>query len=287
MKISGKTRVCCIIGEPIEHTMSPMMHNAAFDSMGLDYVYIPFRVSREDLGRAVHGMRSLNVIGMNVTLPHKIAVIPFLDEIDPLAQKIGAVNTITNEDGILTGYNTDATGFLRALIAEKIEPKGKNICILGAGGAARAIAFILADRGANLTILNRHHDSAKKLSDRILQHFRRKVVALELNRENMKTFVKEVDILVNTTSVGMSPGVGETPVPLTLLRRESVIFDIIYNPLKTRLLSEGEKRGAKIISGVEMLVWQGVAAFELWTGEKAPVKTMREAAVEALKNDEN
>ncbi len=185
----------------------------------MDYVYVPFKVKKEELGQAIQGMRALNICGLNVTIPHKIAVIPFLDEIDPLAEKIGAVNTIVNEDGILKGYNTDASGFLRALTAEKIEPKGKNICILGAGGAARAIAFILADRGANLTILNRHPDSAKELAGRIFQYFRREVDALELNKENLKTALKGADILVNTTSVGMTPDTEETPVPLTLLSR--------------------------------------------------------------------
>lgn len=216
MNISGKTRICGIIGDPIEHTMSPKMQNAAFMDAGLDYVYVPFNVKREDLSRAIQGMRALNICGLNVTIPHKVAVIPSLDEIDSLAQKIGAVNAIKNEDGLLTGYNTDASGFLRALTAEKIEPKGKNVCILGAGGAARAIVFALADRGARLTILNRHPDTAKKLSGRILQYFRQEVSALELSRENLKTVLKSADLLVNTTSVGMSPDIEKSPGPFNV-----------------------------------------------------------------------
>lgn len=263
------------------------MHNAAFQKAGLDYVYVPFRVRTEDLNLAIHAMRALNIHGLSVTIPHKVAVMRFLDEIDPLAQKIGAINTISNEQGLLTGYNTDASGFLSALTAEKIDPKGKNVCIVGAGGAARAIAFSLADRGARLTILNRHLDSAKELSARILKYFRQDVHALELNRENLKTVLREIDLLVNTTSVGMSPDFDETPVPLALLNRKLIIVDIIYNPLKTRLLEGAEKRGARVISGVEMLVWQGAAAFELWTGVKAPVETMREAALKALKSYED
>src|SRR4030042_289622 len=156
--VSGKTVICGVIGDPIEHTMSPVMHNAAFRELGLDYVYVPFRVRREQLDRAIEGMRALNIRGLNVTIPHKVAVIPLLDELDPLAEKIGAVNTITNDDGILTGSTTDATGFLQALLEEGIQPEGENIAILGAGGAAKGIAFILAERGANLTILNRHLD---------------------------------------------------------------------------------------------------------------------------------
>ncbi|GAI80789.1 unnamed protein product [marine sediment metagenome] len=150
--ISGRTRICGIIGDPIEHSMSPVMHNAAFKNEGVDYVYLPFRVKKEELGKAIEGMRALNIRGLNITIPHKVAVIQFLDELDPLADKIGAVNTIVNNDGVLTGYNTDATGFLQALLERGIEPRGKSVVILGAGGASRAISFILAERGSSLVI---------------------------------------------------------------------------------------------------------------------------------------
>ena len=141
--ISGKTKLCGVIGDPIEHTMSPVMQNAAFERMGLDYWYVPFRVKKEELGKAIDGMRALNIKGLNVTIPHKVAVIPFLDKLDPLAEKIGAINTIVNDDGTLTGYNTDAAGFLQTLLESGIEPRGKNVVILGAGGASRGISFIL------------------------------------------------------------------------------------------------------------------------------------------------
>ena len=140
-EISGKTKICALIGDPIEHTMSPAMHNAAFKELGIDYVYLPFRVEREKLGKAIEGMRALNIRGLNVTIPHKVATIPFLDRLDPLVQNVGAVNTIVNDDGVLTGYNTDATGALQTLLEAGIEPEGKNIVILGAGGASRAISF--------------------------------------------------------------------------------------------------------------------------------------------------
>ncbi len=285
--ISGKTRICGIIGDPIEHTVSPQMHNAAFQCSGLDYVYVPFKVKKEDLSTAIHAMKALNIRGLSVTIPHKVGVMRFLDEVEPLAQKIGAVNTICNEDGVLSGYNTDAAGFLRALNAEKIDVKGSNVCILGAGGAARAVAFSLADRGARLTILNRHLDSARDLADRVLKFFRQDARALELNQANLKSILKGADLLVNTTSVGMSPDFDKAPVPSRLLNRTVIVFDIIYNPLKTRLLELAEKRGARIISGVEMLVWQGAAAFELWTGAEAPVGTMRAATLKALESRED
>jgi shikimate dehydrogenase len=158
MNITGKTRICGLIGDPVEHTMSPAMHNAAFAELGLDFAYLPFRVRPVDLAAAVGGLRALNAIGFNVTIPHKVAVIPLLDELDSLAEKIGAVNTVVNDSGVLKGYNTDASGFLQALLDHDIEPRDKNIVLLGAGGAARAIAYILADRGARLTILNRKEE---------------------------------------------------------------------------------------------------------------------------------
>jgi len=282
--ISGKTRICGVIGDPIEHTMSPAMHNAAFREKGIDYLYVPFRVKREELGKAIEGMRALNMKGLNVTIPHKVAVIPFLDKLDPLAEKIGAVNTIVNEDGALKGYNTDATGFLQALLEGGVDPQEKNVLVLGAGGASRAISLILADRGAHLTILNRllELDWAKELAGRISQFFNREVEALELNRENLTRTLKKTDILVNATSVGMTPDIEQTPVDSDLLTPEITVFDIVYNPIKTRLLREAEAAGAKTISGVEMLVWQGALAFENWTGLEAPIDLMRKETIRLL-----
>jgi shikimate dehydrogenase len=280
----GTSRICGIIGDPIEHSMSPAMHNAAFDKLGLNYLYVPFRVKREELDKAIAGVRALNIRGLNVTIPHKVTVIPFLDELDPLAQKIGAVNTIVNDDGVLTGYNTDATGFLQTLLERGVEPRGKNMVILGAGGASRAISFIIAERGAQLVILNRllELDWAEELASRISQVFKKEVKALELNGKNLAKVLDKADILVNATSVGMSPNIDETPVSPDLIRPSLTVFDIVYNPIKTRLLREAEAAGAKTISGVDMLVWQGALAFELWTGAKAPVKLMRETAIKGL-----
>jgi len=282
--ISGESRICGVIGDPIEHSMSPAMHNAAFEKIGLNYLYVPFRVKKEGLGKAIAGMRALNIRGLNVTIPHKVTVIPFLDELDPLAQRIGAVNTIVNDDGALTGYNTDATGFLQALLERRIEPRGKNVVVLGAGGASRAISFILAERGAHLVILNRllELDWAEELASRISQVFKKEVKALELNGENLAKVLEKADILVNATSVGMSPNIDETPVSPNLLKPSLIVFDIVYNPIKTRLLREAKAAGAETISGVDMLVWQGALAFELWTGVKAPVKLMKEAAIKGL-----
>ena len=286
---SGKTKICGIIGDPIEHTMSPVMHNAAFKNKGVDYVYLPFRVKKEELGRAIEGMRALNIRGLNITIPHKVAVIQFLDELDPLADKIGAVNTIVNDDGVLKGYNTDATGFLQALLERKIEPKEKSVVILGAGGASRAISFILAERCAHIVILNRllELDWATELASRISQIFTKEVEALELNKENLSRVLGKADILVNATSVGMSPDINETPVNSDLLRPNLVVYDIVYNPIKTRLQREAEVAGATVISGLDMLVWQGALAFEKWTGQKAPVNLMKEEVIKLLGKNGN
>ncbi|MFC1861669.1 shikimate dehydrogenase [Chloroflexota bacterium] len=287
--VSGKTNICGIIGDPVEHTMSPVMHNAAFREMGIDYLYLPFRVKKEELDKAIEGMRALNIKGLNVTIPHKVAVLRFLDKLDHLAEQIGAVNTIVNDNGVLIGYNTDASGFIQALLEKGIEPRSKNVVILGAGGASRAISFSLADKGVNLVILNRslELDWAEELAGRISQTFSKEVAALELNRENLARALEKANILVNATSVGMSPNTDATPVTPDLLRPNLIVVDIIYNPIKTRLLREAEAIGAKAINGVDMLIWQGAIAFEKWTGCKAPVKLMKEEIIRILKEDEN
>ena len=283
--ISAKTRICGLIGDPVEHSVSPVMHNAAFSSLGLDYIYLPFRVEKGQLAKAIDGVRALNIGGLNVTIPHKVAVIPLLDELETLAERIGAVNTIVNDNGHLKGYNTDASGFVKALLERGIEPQGKKIVILGAGGASRAISFTLAERDADLAILNRQLeiDWAVELASSISRFLGKEIKALELNEQNLSAVLKDADILVNATSVGMSPNSDETPVPAKLLKAGLVVFDIVYNPIKTRLLTEAEVAGAETIDGLDMLVWQGALAFEMWTGVKAPVGIMKAEAIKVLK----
>ncbi|UCH42308.1 MAG: shikimate dehydrogenase [Dehalococcoidales bacterium] len=284
MVVSGKTKVCGLIGDPVEHTMSPVIQNAAFRELGLDYVYLPFPVKKEELGKAIAGMRALNIRGLNVTIPHKVDVLRFLDKLDPLAEKIGAVNTIVNDDGFLTGYNTDAAGWLQAMLARGCDPANKKVVVLGAGGASRAISFIMAERGAYLVILNRRLELewAEELAGRISTTFSRETRALELNRVNLIETLEKADILVNATSVGMSPDTDQTPVDSDLLRLDLIVSDIVYNPVKTRLLREAEAAGAKTAGGLEMLVWQGALAFQHWTGQEAPIELMREEATGLL-----
>jgi shikimate dehydrogenase len=286
--ISGKTIICGIIGDPIEHTMSPAMHNTAFQTLGLDYTYVPFRVRSLELKKAIEGIRGLNLRGLNVTIPHKVAVMQFLDRIDPLAEKIGAVNTIVNDDGILSGYNTDATGFLQTLHDKAVESENKKVLLLGAGGAARAIGNVLAGEKARVTILNRRQELswAEDLAHLLTRHYGAKVNAGELTPENLQKAMEGVDIVVNATSLGMSPDDDQTPVPADLLGASLTVFDVVYNPYETKLLREAKAAGAKTISGLEMLVRQGAVAFEKWTGIKAPVDVMRQSALDLLQKNE-
>jgi shikimate dehydrogenase len=280
--ITGKTKICALIGDPVEHSMSPVMHNAAFKKLGLDYAYLAFRVSPPELGKAVAGLRALNAVGFNVTIPHKVSVIPFLDGLDPLAEKIGAVNTVVNTGGELRGYNTDAEGFLQALKEHGIKPKGKKIVVVGAGGAARAIAYILAGKGADITIANRRQelDWAENIAETIAADLKKPVAVYDL--EDLGKAIEGADVLVNATSVGMSPNFNDSPVPEKLLKRIPAVFDIVYNPLETQLIKQAKAAGAAVVSGVDMLAWQGAMAFEKWTGRKAPVALMRQEAVKVL-----
>jgi shikimate dehydrogenase len=284
MQLSGKTGVCALIGDPIEHTMSPAMHNAAFNELGLDYVYLAFRVRQEGLGEAVAGLRALNVRGFNVTIPHKVNVIPLLDGLEPVAEKIGAVNTVVNDGGRLLGSNTDAAGFLRAALEAGIAPKDAKVVVLGAGGASRAVSYVLAEQGADLTILNRLQelDWAEDIARLIEDVLGRRVRVLELRDELLAGALAGADVLVNATSVGMSPGGDASLVPARLLRGDMTVFDVVYNPIETRLLKEAAAAGARTVSGIDMLAWQGALAFEAWTGREAQVGLMRRVAIAAL-----
>lgn len=287
--ITATTRLCGVIGDPVCHTLSPTMHNAAMTSLGLDYVYMAFHVKSAGLGAVIQGMKALGMAGLNVTVPHKVAVVQFLDEIDPVARGIGAVNTIVNDNGKLKGYNTDAGGFLQALLAAGFDPQGKKVVLLGAGGAARAIGFALAQSGARLTILNRKEelDWAVSLAQGLSLLENREVKAFELNTDNLRTALPRAGLLVNATSVGMNPDASETPVPAELLRQDLTVFDVVYSPLETRLLRDARQQGCNAISGLEMLVRQGALAFELWTGRAAPLDVMRQAALSALKQSKD
>ena len=271
-----------VIGDPIEHSLSPQMHNAAFKKLGLNCIYLPFRVTQRNLKSAMMGMRALNIRGFNVVLPHKTAIIKFLDEVDEAAQEVGAVNTILNDEGRLIGYNTDGLGAVRALEEQNEDPSDKRIVLIGAGGAGRAIAFTLARRARSMFILNRTQRRAVKLAKDIERKLGKKILVRSLTRDSLLRTLQDADILVNATLVGMYPRTEQTVATREVLHSGMVVFDIVYNPVKTLLLSEAEAAGARTITGVGMLVHQGAEAFKIWTGHSPSVKVMRRAVMKEL-----
>ena len=282
MTISGKTRVCGVIGDPIEHTLSPIMHNAAFQSLGLDYVFLAFKVKPPQVEAAVNGMRALNIRGLNVTMPHKTTVIDHLDRVDLSAQIVKSVNTILNKESLLFGFNTDGVGALKALRESGVEPKGRKVLLLGAGGAARAIAYTLSKEADELAILNRTCKDAQNLAKLLEKTANKKIVSGSLSPGEIQNSIQDSDILINATSIGMKPKAEESPVPLKLLSPNLAVMDIVYNPLETKLVKDAKSVGAKVVSGVEMLIYQGAASFEIWTGKSAPVEVMRKEALTHL-----
>jgi shikimate dehydrogenase len=283
MVISGKTKVCAVIGDPVDHSLSPLIQNSAFNELGLDFVYLAFTITEKELGTAISGVRTMRFKGLNVTMPHKTAVIKYLDQMDATAKDIGAVNTILCNKGRLIGYNTDGKGLIFALKENDIFPENKKLVLLGAGGAGKAIAYQLAQDAGELVILNRTPKKAEKLAELLSKKFNKKVKGQALSSSILKKELELADVLINSTSVGMRPNVELSPVPSDLLRSDLFVMDIIYNPLKTKLLKDANSIGAKVISGLEMLIHQGAIAFEIWTNCIAPVEIMRKAALNQLK----
>lgn len=279
-RITAKTKICIIIGDPVEHSLSPKMHNAAYKTLKIDdqFVFIAAKVKVEDVGKVADAVRVMGIRGLTCTVPHKIEILKYLDEIDPIAKKIGAVNTVVNEDGKLIGYNTDWMGtaipLMRAMNEDlKVQNfeapflKGKKVALIGAGGAARAMAYAVVEKGGDLKIFNRTIENAQKLASEL----EAKAGSLDEIAE-----VENYDILINSTTLGMGELVNETPVADKYLRKGQIVFDAVYNPLKTRLISEAAKKGASVINGLEMLLYQGMAQFELYTGQSAPDAIMRQ-----------
>jgi len=274
MEINGKTKITGIFGNPIDHTLSPAMHNSAFHALDLDICYVPFRVAPDKLAAAVESIRSLNMLGVNITVPHKENVLPLLNRIDEEASFIGAVNTVTNKEGFLTGYNTDGRGFISSLKDEDIEIEQKNIIMIGTGGAARAVSYYLSEKASKLSLFDIDARKAERLvSD--LNRIRHNIVLLD-----SVDSIGDADIIINATPLGMKP---DDPLPVNpdLLSSRMVVCDLVYK--KTRLLQEAEKRSARTVNGSGMLLWQGVLAFELWTGIRPPVDVMRKALMSRIR----
>jgi shikimate dehydrogenase len=274
--ISAKTKICGIFGFPVEHSLSPLMHNAAFKKLGLDYTYLAFNVAPEDLAVAVKSVRALNLAGVNVTIPHKEAVIPFLDELSPEAKDIGAVNTIVPAGCRLIGDNTDGRGFIKSLVEEnKTDPRNKKVVLLGAGGAGRAIGVSLVKNGIKkLWLYDVMSEKLGKLALDLSALSKGRIVESISSRQLLEA-VTEADILINATPVGMKEN-DPCVIDPAGLHEKLFVYDIVYNR-QTKLLKEAKRRKIRTANGLGMLICQGAIAFELWTGKKAPVGIMKQA----------
>lgn len=274
MEINGKTKLIGVVGWPIEHSLSPRMHNAAFAAAGLDYVYLPLPVQPDKLKDAAAGLKSLGFVGVNVTIPHKVAIMQYLDHIDRSAQMVGAVNTIVMQDGTASGYNTDAEGFIRSLQAHNITCAGKKAVLLGAGGAARAIICGLIDHAIDKIVIGAR--DARK-ADGLAGLFRDycNIYAYDWQQESFTRETENCDLLIHCTPLGMFPNIAaEPPVNWLRVNHGAVVCDLIYNPPRTRFLEQAALRNHIIINGKGMLVEQGAVAFQLWTGQSAPREIM-------------
>ena len=298
--VDGKTKILGVIGDPIEHTFSPVMHNAGLDALNLNYIYLPFHVKPDRLNECIEGAKSFGIQGLNVTIPHKTNVMKHLDEIDQVASMIGAVNTIqfnfdennessnqNNETSVTTkGFNTDGYGCVRA-IKEKTSINNKKVTITGAGGAARAVAFQIASSGIDeLSILNRNFAKAESLANDLESNLSEAGIDITVNGceiENLKRELDSSDIFIDTTPIGMYPNVDDKPIASAdMLHEELVVNDIVYTPMETSLIKEALKANAEVVYGYKMLLYQGIRSFEIWLGREAPVDVMEKALLDVL-----
>ncbi len=280
--ISPQTKVLCVIGYPIEHSMSPIMHNTAIRELNLNYIYLAFNIFPGNLNLAVDGIRTFDFKGINVTLPFKQKIIKYLDEVDPVAQEIGAVNTIKNDEGYLNSRNTDAEGAMKTLLNAGYKVSGKNILLLGAGGAARALTFIMARDSNNIVIANRTEKRSDLLANEIKKKFGINIEGKNNSIRVLKEESKKADILINTTPVGMYPNINKSPIPAEFLHEDLLVFDIVYNPLKTKLIKDATEKGCSTLGGLDMLVNQGALSFEWWTNKKPNIDLMKNKIIEVL-----
>lgn len=269
--INGKTKIIGIIGDPIEHTLSPIIHNSAFREMGLNYCYVPFHVRKERLKEAIYGIKALNIKGLNITIPHKEEVLKYLDKISDEARYIGAVNTIINEDGLLIGFNTDTFGFIMSLKEENVKIKNRQFLVIGAGGASKAVLYGILKEGGDIFLFNRTISKAFKIKDDF-----KALGEIKIVEKIEKTLLDTVQIIVNTTSLGLKP---DDPMPIepSFLNENHTFCDIVYP--ETPLMIEARKIGCKVIGGLGMLLWQAAKAFEIWTGYEAPIEVMKKSLI--------
>ncbi|WP_028544883.1 shikimate dehydrogenase [Paenibacillus taiwanensis] len=280
--VTSVTTVLAVIGDPIRHSKSPIMHNAALQARGWDGIYTAFHVAPDRLAEAIHGIRALGIRGINVTIPHKERVMVYLDEVHESARMIGAVNTIVNDNNKLIGYNTDGLGYARSLREETaVDLSACNVLLVGAGGAARGLAYALLREGCGkLLIANRTLDRAEKIAQEMSSLGTIECIGIHDGIPAVEP--AQVDVVINTTSVGMHPHTEESPIAEQWLKSHMIVSDIIYNPLETKLIHAAKAAGARTHGGLGMFVYQGAIAFELWTGEQAPIEVMRDAVLGAV-----
>jgi shikimate dehydrogenase len=284
--ITGDTKVVGVFGYPVEHSLSPAMHNAAFAALELSYIYIPFPVRPDSLGPAIRSLSHLGIVGVNLTIPHKEHVLPFLDAITDEAREIGAVNTVYSQDGKIYGDNTDGRGFYEPLQEQGITLRGRQVVVIGAGGAARAVVFRLAREGAQIVLTNRSWERAERLAQAVSAGYginTIKTVAWEETQE-LGEAIARAELLVHTTRIGMYPEVDALPpLPLEAFHPDLLVYDLVYNPVETLLLKQAQARGCRTLNGVKMLVYQGAAAFERWTGIWPPTGVMEAAVLKGMR----
>jgi len=280
--ITGHTKTLCIIGYPVGHSMSPIMHNAQINDLGLDFVYIAFEVHPDNLEKAVQGFRALDIKGINVTIPHKETIIKYLDEIDPISEKMGAINTIKNDDGYLKATNTDAAGAKKSLVDAGFTIEGKNIVFVGSGGAARSIAYILSENAKKIVLTDIVEERAVIVAREITKNMGANVEGKLASDKVLADEIKHADLLINATPIGMYPKEGDSPISKDLLHQELFVFDVIYNPMETQLMKDATEIGCKTLSGLDMLINQGVIAFEWWTGKTPNSKLMKDKIIDFL-----
>lgn len=274
--INAGTTVCCLIGDPVEHSLSPIVHNRGYEVLGLNFIYVAFRVKNVKL--AIDGIKELGIRGVSVTMPHKVSAMKYIDNIDDTTKEIGAINTIVNNKGVLSGFNTDYGAALNAL-GEKTTIKGKKAVLLGGGGVGLAIAIGLKRNGADLVILDIIKEKAEELA--------RFVGAKGFGGLEQLPEISSADILINATPVGMWPKINESAVPRELLHPGLTVFEIIYNPKETRMVTEAKEAGCAIVYGYKMFLYQAAMQFELFTGHQAPLPDMEQALIKALEGDEH
>jgi shikimate dehydrogenase len=283
--MDSQTKVCAVIGNPIEHSLSPLIHNAAFRARNLNFAYLAFPV--KNVRAAIEAVRELGMRGLSVTIPHKETIVQYLDEVDPVARRMGSVNTVVNRDGHLFGTSTDGPGAMRALAEAGVDTRNASVVILGAGGVSRALGFTLAAEGGireiHIIALEAERNRLDKLVREVGEASSTPVYAGTFeDQEGFRNAVASANLLINCTPVGMHPGVDATPLPHDWHRPDLAVFDVVYTPRHTRLLRKAEKEGAKTVEGLGMFVYQAAIQFELWTGVPAPIDVMRKVLIEEL-----